>query len=200
MKNDNDMEIKINDSNAGTIAPHRDLVITKWIGLSAACILAENKEAELLEVFPPALIRAAKEFEQYLSVDTEREVADEFGAFTVCELGEGGIFAALWKLAQEGKTGVTVNLREIPIRQETVEICEYFDVNPYQISSKGSLLIVSEDGNELVSELDSRGIPAAVAGRTTKGKDKILKNGSELRYLNRPEFGEMEKVFQRTSH
>ena len=44
-------------------------------------------------------------------------------------------------MARGAGVGLEVDLKKIPIRQETVEICNYFGVNPYQIMSSGSMMI-----------------------------------------------------------
>ena len=49
------------------------------------------------------------------------------------QVGEGGIFAALYRLAKEADTGLVVDLKAMPVRQETIEICEYYKLNPYQL-------------------------------------------------------------------
>ena len=38
------------------------------------------------------------------------------------QVGEGGIFAALYRLAKEADTGLVVDLKAMPVRQETIEI------------------------------------------------------------------------------
>ena len=40
------------------------------------------------------------------------------------DITEGGIFGALWEIGEASGTGITADLRKIPIKQETVEICE----------------------------------------------------------------------------
>ena len=35
---------------------------------------------------------------------------------------------------------------DIPIRQETIEICEFFNINPYLLDATGCLFVVVEDG------------------------------------------------------
>ena len=82
--------------------------------------------------------------------------------------------------------GVEIGLKAIPIRQETVELSEYLDVNPYTMPSAGSLLIVAEDGAAMVQVLEDAGIPAAVIGKVTDNKDKVLLNDTERRYLEQP--------------
>lgn len=176
--------------------PNLDVVITKWIGLEATSILAKEREEELLETFSPAFVNTAKVFDQYLSVVPEGRIASDMGASAMHDITEGGVFGALWELASAGNVGLEIDLKAIPIRQETVEVCEHFDANPYQIMSSGSMLIAIQDGSALVRALDAEGIAASVVGRTTEGRDKILRNGQEIRYLDRPQPDELYKALK----
>lgn len=57
------------------------------------------------------------------------------------DLSQGGIFTALWEMAERAGVGLEVDLKRIPVKQETIELCEYFDINPYNLYSAGALLI-----------------------------------------------------------
>lgn len=172
-----------------------DLVVTKWIAMEGTVRLAINKEQELREHFPAALLCHAKRMEQALPVKREYAIASEFGAAAIYPLGEGGILNGLWYLMEQEKSGMEVELRSIPIRQETVEICEVYDLNPYYMDSAGALLILTEHGQRLVHRLAQEEIPAAVIGETNKGKDRIIYNQGNKRYLDRPQREELDKVF-----
>ena len=174
--------------------PGQDIVISKWIGLEATTILAKEKEEELRTVFSEEFIRRAQEFDRYLSVLEEARIAHAWGAPAMHDITEGGVFGALWEMAEGAGTGLDVDLRKIPIRQETVEICEFFGVNPYLIMSSGSMMIASDDGHHLVDELKKAGIAAAVIGQATDGKDRILRNNGDVRYLDRPQTDELYKA------
>ncbi|MEE1195355.1 MAG: AIR synthase family protein [Lachnospiraceae bacterium] len=176
------------------IEADQDLVVTKWIGLEATTIIAKEKEAELAARFSPKLIRTAKEFDQYLSVIPESRIAVEHGISAMHDITEGGIFGALWEMASGADLGVEIDLKKIPIRQETVEVCEFFNVNPYLIMSSGSMLIATKDGNGLVRRLEAAGIHAAVIGRTNNSNDRIIRNGEDVRYLDKPQTDELYKV------
>lgn len=63
-----------------------------------------------------------------------------------------------------------IDLKKIPVRQETIEICEFFGLNPYELISGGSMLMAAEDGNQLVHELEKAGIPAAVIRKSNGRK------------------------------
>ncbi len=160
------------------VRPGQDLVVTKWIGLEATAILAKEKEEELLKEFSPEFVRTAREFDRYLSVVPDAGAAAAAGVCAMHDITEGGVFGALWEVAEGANVGLEADLKKIPIRQETVEICEVFHLNPYHIMSSGSVLAVTEDGPGLVRELERAGIPAAVVGRHFReGSDREKRGG-----------------------
>ena len=85
--------------------------------------------------------------------------------------GEGGILTAIWNLTGAYETGVEFYLRQIPIRQETVEVCERLELNPYRLYSQGCILLTAENGGQLVRALAEKNIPAQVIGRVIHKRD-----------------------------
>ena len=112
------------------------------------------------------------------------------------DVSEGGIFAALWELAQAANVGLDIQTKDIPIKQETVEICEFFDINPYKLISTGSLLIVAADGNSVVREIEKAGGCASIIGVTTDSNDRVLIQGEERRFLETAQADELYKIYQ----
>ncbi|MCI5648044.1 MAG: AIR synthase-related protein [Fusicatenibacter sp.] len=174
----------------------QDLVVAGGIGLGAAAYLAKTQKEELLSQFSPDFIRSAAKFDRRYSVAETAQLAIGCGAQAMQDVSEGGIFGALWEMAEGAGKGLDVSLRRIPVRQETIEICEYFGLNPYQILSTGSLLIGINDGVELVRQLSEQGIEAAVIGKVTDKKERILRNGEEIRYLDKPQTDELYRFFE----
>lgn len=167
----------------GGASPGDDIVVTKWIGLKGTYLLASRKEAELRTRYPIGFIREAQEWKKYLCVIPEAAVAVKTGVTAMHDVTEGGIFGALWELAGASGVGLDIDIRKIPVRQETIEICEFFGINPYELVTGGSMLMASADGNRLVKALQRAGIPAAVIGKATDSNDRVLHNGEEIRYL-----------------
>ena len=164
----------------------QDLVLSKWIGLEGTAILAEAFREKLLQRYPSYLVEEAAGFGKYLSVSKEAEIAGKTGVAAMHDLSRGGVFGALWELAEGAGLGLDVDLKKIPIRQETVEVCEVCGVNPYEMHSGGSLLMTAEDGEAIAAALELSGIPASVIGKLTEKQDKILRNEEEIRFLDRP--------------
>lgn len=169
----------------------QDVVISKWIGLEGTAILAGRHREKLLQRYPAYLVEEAAGFDSLLSVIPEAATAVKSGVCMMHDASEGGIFGALWELAEKAGVGLTIDLKKIPLRQETVEVCECCDVNPYELLSGGALVMVTEDGPGLVAALEAEKIPAAIVGRVTDSNDRIIMNGDEIRFLDRPKNDEI---------
>lgn len=175
----------------GGLKPGQDIVVTKWIGLEGTSIIAQEKEEELRKHLPDELVDTAKSFSDFLSVVPDSKVAMQVGVSAMHDVTEGGIFGALWEMALASGVGLCVDLKKIPIRQETVEVCEVFDINPYMLISSGAMLIGTDHGNRLVEELKKAGINSAVIGYATEGNDRVVINGEERRFLEPPKTDEL---------
>ena len=176
------------------VKPGMDIVATKWVGLEGTAILACEKEEELRTRYAQPFIDKAKVFRQMMSILPEAAVAVQSGASAMHDVSEGGIFGALWELAESAGVGLEIDLKKIPIRQETIEICEFFDLNPYKLLSGGSLLIATEDGNGLVMELEKADIPAAIIGKATDSNNRVLINEDERRFLETAQTDELYQI------
>ena len=174
--------------------PGQDIVITKWIGLEGTAILAKEREEMLLKRFPRHMIDEAKTYERMLSVIPEAATAMKSNVSAMHDITEGGVFGALWEMAESAGVGLTVDLKELPIKQATVEICNFFDINPYALMSSGSMLIVTDKGHDLVRELEKEHIHGAVVGKITDSNDRIVINGEETRFLEPPKTDELYKA------
>ena len=166
--------------------PGDDIVITKWIGTQGTAMIAYDKQEELSERFSASYIDAAKSLVSKVSIVKEADLAASMNANAMHDVSKGGIFGALWEIAESSKTGMEIDLKAVPIKQETIEICEYYGLNPYELISSGSLIVCIPNGHDYVRELSKLGISASVAGKITDGNDRVIINGDEKRFLTRP--------------
>ena len=157
----------------GKAKPGQELIVTGAIGLAGTGMIADLKKEELSRRFPSMFLREAEACSERLSIEKEAEILSRSDTFRMA-LGELGIYGALWETAEKSGTVLEVEIEKIPIKQHTIEICEYFDLNPYQLMSTGAMLIASDQGQELVRELQTNGIQAAVIGRTSDSREKLI--------------------------
>ncbi len=176
------------------VKPGQSIVMTKWMGLEGTAILAKEKEEQLLTRYPAVLVREAQGFDKYLPILPEAATALKSGVCAMHDVRNGGVFGALFELSKSTGVGLSVDLKQIPVKQETIEICEFFDINPYELLSGGCLLLVTEDGEALVEALERENIPAAVIGRMMPGNDKVIINGEETRFLEPAKPDEIYKI------
>ena len=197
-----------------------DIVMSKYAGIEGTAMLAAEMRAKLADKFSEFFVKEAGGFTSMLSVRPEAVATQSIIPEAVMmNASEGGIYAALWKLADKCGAGITVDLKKIPVRQETIEISNYFDFDPYMMESAGSLLMAVPEGRgeELVQaladgslgagcNLNNNGkngqnsgktefrIPAAVIGKMTAGNDKVIINGDDRRFLTAPEPDSLIKI------
>lgn len=198
---------KLQAEITGRLSAGDELVVAGAVALRGTVLIAQ-KESELLrnyfsEGFLYHCVRLEEEYgitertaksTGKAHMEEIREMAGSAGASALYAMGEGGILSALWKMAEASQTGLTADLRRIPIRQETIEICEHFDLNPYYLLSEGAVLIGIPRGEALLQEFQKMGVPSAVIGWTTHGNERILYSGENLRYLDRPQADEIYKM------
>ena len=171
------------------------IVMTKWAGMEGSCILAQERE-ELGEVFPETILMRMRLLGDHLSVRPEAQICAAEGADYLVDLSQGGIYAALWRLSVKARCGLRVDMQAIPILQETIELANHYDIDPYKMRSAGSLLAVTKDAEALIGKLEGSGIPAVKIGELAENHDKILINDDEIRYLDLPQPDELLKIME----
>ena len=175
---------------------NEDIVLLKWIGFEGTIRVMNEKEEELAKRFVPTFLNQVRQMECQIFSEKEVELAKKHGASAMHQITGGGILGALWEMSEAANVGLEVELKKMAIRQETVEICEYFHLNPYQLTSVGSILIFTANGEELVRKYEELGIQATLLGRTTVDKAKVILGGEEKRFLDRPAMDELLKLYE----
>ena len=87
----------------------------------------------------------------------------------LCPGGRGGrhFRGPSGNMAEACNAGFTVDMKKLPILQETIEVCEALELNPYEIASGGCAVLAADNGNDIVWGL---GPSAVFVGKVTKGR------------------------------
>lgn len=172
------------------IAPDQNIAIVRPIGIEGTRILGRANRERLCSYFTELFYEKGMGSENDLVLNEVCEIATAKNIYMM-PLGEGGIFAALWNLAEYGKVGLTVDLKKFPVKQEIIEICELLEKNIYELSSFGSLLMTFDEKCDIINSLEEKGYVVSIIGRTTASNDKIINNDDEVRYLDTPKRDEI---------
>ena len=162
----------------GCLKPGDELVVACPVALKGTSVIAKNKKDKLAERFSDGFIQNCV------------SLWDAYGAGSI-----------VWKIAQEAEAsasevGLEADFRKVPIRQETIEVCEIFDLNPYKLQADGAVLIGIRGGEALVQRLRNEGFMAEVIGQTNSGNDRLLYSGGSARYLERPAEDELQQLLK----
>ena len=165
-----------------------DLLMVGTCGAAGTAVLLRSFQERLSGHFPAGFLKGAERMEENLL--TVRAAAlirtEEKQAQLQC-IGEGGVFSALWTLCGRLSCGMDADIHLIPIRQETIEICEALNRNPYRLYGTGGLLAVVRNGEAILRKLKKEGFEAAVIGKLTKGPGRYIRNRDITRCLEKPQ-------------
>lgn len=171
------------------------------IGLEGTALLARMRRQELEQRFSVRFLEQAAELDERLYLTQEVEAMERLGICTSCCVPalSGGIYAALWNLAEECRSGFDVELTQIPILQETIELTDFYGINPYQLRSAGAMLVVAANAEESAEQLAEAGYFARPIGRLRGDRNRLIHNGEEVQSLNRPEADSLVRWLAGTS-
>ena len=185
---------KIERENTGLMRAGQDLAVAGYAGLAGTLALAEARSQELSLFFSDEYMEKIAGCRTLILEKRDAAFWRGLGASEWEPAGEGGILTAIWNLSGAYETGVEFSLRKIPLRQETVEVCERLELNPYRLYSEGCYLLAADNDGQIVEKLAGEGIFAQVIGRVKDGiaREMIVQDGRG--FLERPQPDEMWKV------
>ena len=170
----------------------QELLLCGYAGLEGTLRILDESEEELGTRFVPAFLEKAKLLREKL-VLPDQLLSVKGQVSDIRQIGSGGILAALWELGEELQTGFDIDFSKIALKQETVEICEFYQLNPYLMTSAGSFLLVTGQSEEVIACLAEQGVSAVRLGCMKDQNARVIKNGEETRYLDRPAADELAR-------
>ncbi len=98
------------------------------------------------------------------------------GLYLMHDISYGGVYRALYDLSEWTGLGISIIHEELPIRQDTIEICEVLDINPYCLFGVGVMTGLCHEAEleKIRSCEDFETGKLHIAGRLTEQKEKIV--------------------------
>lgn len=167
--------------------PGQAILLCGAIGMAGTDFLGRYRAGELCTRLPERFVResldAAEQISRYPSVEQLKSL----GVTAVYPVGEGGLYRPLFRLGKDSGLGFRIAYSEVPVRQETIEFCEFYDLDPWQLFSCGCVLLVADRGSVVRRALESVGMPCHTLGYLEKGKDKLICHSEIESRVNRPQ-------------
>lgn len=168
-----------------------DIVMSGFTGTLGTVLLTKKYKEQLLTRYSEDYLRTAERMESLIALQTEVDIAKELGVCYAHDISTGGVYAALWEMADAANVGIEISHDAIPIRQETIEVCEFVGCNPYMIDGSGGVLYITRDGEALSQALYDSGYEAAVIGHMTDNRDRVIIHQAERSFLTPPKGEDM---------
>ena len=178
-----------------------------YVGNLGTSVLIEKKQADLIKYFNYEFIaQVQSELDTSLSKGglSPSLIMPDNNVVDAEEIGKGGILTALWKICDRNKWGLRYSLKKIPILQGTIEIANYFDINPYKLLTKNSFLIATEDddekrncdtmSNESYFHFSENIEVMAEIGEVVKWKKRVRIDGESEAFLTKDFKDEIDKI------
>jgi hydrogenase expression/formation protein HypE len=187
---------QITETNTYTgtdIRPGDSILLTKWIGIGGVRKIIEEKKLEIRERYRDDVIDTAYGKREYMMIGDEAKLGAQAGVSYMLPLSYGGVYAGLNDLADLTGYGFDVDFRKIPVCQEIIEICEMYDINPYELESSGCLLMTFAPDCDIIRMLYDESIPAHIIGKVAEG-ERTVHNLDEVYHLEYTSHDEIYKV------
>ena len=167
-----------------------EVVVTGFAGLegSLAVYREPDRKKELLGRYTGSFFAI---FENGESV-SEKYFSGELGVLFAAQealgrarkAGDRGVLGALWDLLHGLKLGAEFSQRSIPVLQQTIELCEFFELDPYRLPADCCVWAADEAGS-ILKAAKAADVPAAVIGFTAKGPGILRTDGESDSYLRK---------------
>jgi hydrogenase maturation factor len=142
------------------------LYMTKGAGIEGTVIL--SSEGAVKEKLGVSFVSAAKALMPLINVVPECLALSAVESVSAMhDLTEGGVMGGVWELAEAASLGVELHLSEVPIMEETNQLCDALGLDPYRLISSGSIIFTVQPNGERTAEEALRviGVPTSKIGR-----------------------------------
>ena len=187
--------------NIKEIKPDCDIVMVGNAGCMGSDLILKHKEDELRERFASSYLDEQKiDASNYCLIEYIGIIKKCKDIYYMHDISTSGLYGALWQMSVKIKKGFEIDHGFIPINQGTIEISEFFNINPYLLDGTGAMLVIVKDAAELVEKFENAKIPVASIGKITDNHDKVILyhdadyNKIEKRFLTPAKGDEIYKV------
>ena len=152
------------------VRPGNCLVLTTGPGVEAVGLLT-TLYGDQMDLPETALSTARECLDEAYTVRDALAAAAAGPVTAMHDVTEGGLRAALCEMAESAGVRLDIESERVPMRLDVETVCSYLDIDPWAVTSSGTLLIaIDSDGVEdVLAALEARDTVAAVIGHATDG-------------------------------
>ena len=161
------------------IKPGNEIFMTKSAPMSAASILSHEYSEFLSRLNPDLDIEYLKSLGEKVSVQKDGKIGAKYSHY-LHDITEGGVLGALYEAAVASGYGILVEKDLIPIDEEFKKLAKTLDLNAYRTLATGSMIIISDSGEELIKAFKKENIPITKIGEIISEGAFLVENGDKI--------------------
>jgi|GEM_PF-4556426 len=168
------------------------ILVCGKVAKGATGYLVRFREGELGGHFPAWLLEEAAHLGEGALVypDIEKLTA----AKSVINVAEGGMYRAIFDIWTKYQLGFEIEYSDVPVSQVSIEICEYYDMDPWRLFAGGCILIIADNARRVKLELEEQGFEAVTVGYLRRDKEKLIRHREVVSRADRPKRDEILDV------
>lgn len=157
-----------------------DIIVTKTMGLEGTYILINDYEERVRNILSKDEIEFGKSLINKISVIEEGKIGAKLNVNSMHDITEGGLLGGLFEIAMASNRGFKIYKEKIPVHHITKKICSEFKIDPLRLISSGSMIITCKNGEELIKQLNYKGIDASIIGKVCNEGSVLVDNNIEI--------------------
>jgi hydrogenase maturation factor len=172
-----------------------DIILTKGAAIETTAVLTRAFPKTVRSALGEKLFGRAQEYLGKVSTVKDALTAvtvgvHQNGVTSMHDATEGGVIAAACELAAASRLGAELDLKAVPISEETEEICKVFDIDSLTSLSEGSLVLTCKPRktNEVITRLRGAKIEASIVGQLTKSGNVCAVGEKGRKAIKYPKF------------
>ncbi|NHJ38902.1 MAG: hypothetical protein FK731_02635 [Asgard group archaeon] len=153
-----------------------------WCAKEGMGIIVSEGYNKLGKYFKEKKLNSLKHFGEDISVVQQAlQINRKYKPGLMHDATEGGILGAIYEtIAPEG-FGIELVKDNFPLTKDTKEVCEFLKINPLQLISSGTLLVITTKENaEKIKKETSAKLPINIVGQITDKNKGITLDGESV--------------------
>jgi len=151
-----------------------DVIITKGPAIEATALLVNLYPDYFKQRLSKEIFEEAYNMYWKMSCWKDGLIASQIGIHLMHDATEGGVWNALDEVASVTNKGIVIYEDRLFINRAVKEVTYLVNIDPWISISEGTMIIITDKGEEVVKALRKEGIEAGIVGKVTEGKGVTL--------------------------
>lgn len=165
-----------------------DVIMTKGPAIEATALLVNLYPEYFKTRLNKEIFNEAINMYWKMSCWKDGLIASNIGIHLMHDATEGGVFGALTEISKSTGKGMKIYENKLFINRAVKEVTKLMNIDPWISISEGTMIIVTDKGEEVKNALNKEGIDAEIIGKIDASKEvTLIKNDGSKIKIEHPE-------------